>query len=289
MPFWNGAVKYPDERDITNPAPTLPQEVAAELAPLVEQAQRRYRRFRQNSGDYRQEPEIVLDHAADVFKTLAVRELRSHDGSFDDFHGKMGLETGAADTAFRYAHHLYNSVQGGRMLAIWHGQIRKRLLLLIRDAEDLWWDPEIVPKGWERFIGTNGPSTAPPEVSNTPAAHTQTETSQPARPAVAEMEPADGNAEEAQSPPESGNAERENRRAMVDAFIEKCRVETTLKVNRAMIWRVVGYKQRSEFERWQSNSPKATRKAAKTFARVLSMQPRDFVDLLRKRQVLKKG
>jgi len=153
-------MNYPDARDITDPAPTLPPEVAAELAPLVQQAQRRYRRFRQNPSDYAEEPQIVIDHAADVFRTLAARELRARTGSFEEFRARMDIETGAADMALRYAHHLYNNVQRGRMLAIWHHQIRSSLLGLISDAEDLWWNPEVIPAGWEPFLLASPAATA---------------------------------------------------------------------------------------------------------------------------------
>jgi hypothetical protein len=54
-----------------------------------------------------------------------------------------------------------------------------------------------------------------------------------------------------------------------------------------MIWRSAGYKKRCEFERWQSNSPKATKKAAENFMRILSMSPCEFVELLKKQKLLK--
>ncbi|HWR50335.1 MAG TPA: hypothetical protein VN428_04470 [Bryobacteraceae bacterium] len=310
-------MNYPDERDITNPATTLPPQVAAELVPLVEAAQRRYRRFRQSSVDYGQEPHIVIDHAAEVFKTLAVLELRLRSATFQDFCTRIRMDAGAANTAFRYAHYLYKNVQGGRMLAIWHRQVRDRLFGLIREAEDLWWNPDVVPQGWEDFI-TNSGSSRPAAQGNVAVQgeilysavaegsgailYPPGDGSPDGDPTEGMFDSVGGERENVSDTPSvilldhvrtESSAQRDNaltsgqeRRAMVDAFIETCRREAGVTVTRKMIWSVAGYSSGTDFERWQRNSAKVTLKSAQMFAQVLSMRTDRFVDLLRKRQTL---
>jgi hypothetical protein len=99
--------------------------------------------------------------------------------------------------------------------------------------------------------------------------------------------PQDGAIPGAVAPVDTASAEDQNRRALVDSFIQRCLEETREHVTRAMIWRSAGYKKRCEFERWQSNSPKATKKAAENFMRILSMSPCEFVELLKKQKLLK--
>jgi hypothetical protein len=221
---------------------------------------------------------------------LAARLLGSRPVTFDQFRSQIGLEAGAADTAFRFAHHLYHDVQGGRMLGAWHRQIQDRLWELIREAEDLWWNPEIALKGWDAFVRhgdgsvstvqeTLLPSDSAPDVSvdarHKAGAHDAD--------VVAPVE----EIARAQPVVETTNAVGEDRRAMTNAFIEACLRETGVRVTRTMIWRSLGYKYRSEFERWESNHPRATKKSAENFARVLSMPPRDFIGLLKKRSLFR--
>ena len=74
----------------------------------------------------------------------------------------------------------------------------------------------------------------------------------------------------------------QDRRRLVDSFILRCLRETGETVTRKMIWRSAGYHDATEFERWQRNDPRATKRAERNFARVLSMSPHDFVGNLKK-------
>jgi hypothetical protein len=88
--------------------------------------------------------------------------------------------------------------------------------------------------------------------------------------------------EESDPPPK----EDENRRALVEDFILRCRQNTPLQVNRTHIWLAVGHKAPKQFERWQASDPKATKQDDENFRRILAMQPADFVELLKNRRII---
>jgi hypothetical protein len=73
-----------------------------------------------------------------------------------------------------------------------------------------------------------------------------------------------------------------DRPALIDAFILKCRKETSLKATRTQIWRAVGHKTPRQFQYWQASDPKATAQDDQNFRRILAMEPTDFVELLKK-------
>jgi hypothetical protein len=50
---------------------------------------------------------------------------------------------------------------------------------------------------------------------------------------------------------------------------------------------VAGYKNATEFERFQRGAPRKTKSAVETFNRVLNMKPEDFIGLLDKRVAAK--
>ena len=144
---------YPTVRDIEAFFTTLPAKVQDEIAPLLESAQCRYRRVWQLEPlDEEKRIEVLCEFAATIFKTRTAKPLRTHSGGFDAFRSAISLEEGNAELGFWYAHRLYNLVERGRMLGTWHRQIESHLWDRIRDAENLWYNPDLVPKGWESYF-----------------------------------------------------------------------------------------------------------------------------------------
>ena len=61
---------------------------------------------------------------------------------------------------------------------------------------------------------------------------------------------------------------------MVDAYIEEILAKTGKKIRRTDIWKSVGYKTRTEFERWQRRDPAKVNKAAdERFTKLLAKKP----------------
>ncbi|HTQ54029.1 MAG TPA: hypothetical protein VMI94_06180 [Bryobacteraceae bacterium] len=75
-----------------------------------------------------------------------------------------------------------------------------------------------------------------------------------------------------------------DRRALVDAFLLQCNREPDLdeKVIRRHIWRAVGHKHPRQFQHWQAQDSRATESDYQNFGRILSMNPADFVTLLKR-------
>jgi hypothetical protein len=272
-------VIYPTEQDILDFFAKLPEEVQDEFE-LLEKAHGNYRRvFQQFPGDERKRIERLCEIAGTVFKTQASKRLRAHSGTFEDFQRAVGLDGGDAERGFWYAHRLYNLAERGRMLAIWARQIQSYLWERIEEAENMWYTPYLVPVGWKAFFGAEAgvasdemaPSSVP--LSAVPPSASGSTTPQQSKPETAGgLAPAslwDG--EDA-----SGN------KAIVNDFICTCFRETGVKVTRTMIWRAAGYRNRTEFERWQASHPKATPTANQNFRRLLSMAPTEFIAILTK-------
>lgn len=72
------------------------------------------------------------------------------------------------------------------------------------------------------------------------------------------------------------------RRMAVNGFITKL-AEAGHKIIRKNIWTVAGYRNRSEFERWQRDDSRTTKSAVANFGRVLGMTPEGFMVALKKR------
>jgi hypothetical protein len=266
-------VIYPTEQQIHEFFANLPPDVREELELLIEAAQPEYRRARREDvANEAKAIEILARHAGEVFRLRTTGLLKARVGSFDEFRRAISLVRGEAETACWSAHRLYNLVETDRMLAVWHREIESHLRDRIKEAEDLWYIPDLVLAGWEKFFfGVDGASAAPPGGAG---AHGSDATATIDR-AIAR--------EKTQAP---DNADLRDRRAQVDAFIGNCLRETGVKITRTMIWRSAGYRSRSEFERWQANSPRATKQSAVTFARMLAMAPAQFVALLKKHHLL---
>jgi hypothetical protein len=75
-------------------------------------------------------------------------------------------------------------------------------------------------------------------------------------------------------------------RAAIDAFIFKL-AEAGREITRKDIWIAAGYKDATEFERFQRSDPRTTRSAAAAFNRVLALQPTSFIELLDKKSIAK--
>jgi hypothetical protein len=81
--------------------------------------------------------------------------------------------------------------------------------------------------------------------------------------------------------PQMSKSEPE-RRALVDGFIASL-LEAGRKITRKDIWTVAGYKDATEFERFQRGDDRTTKSAITAFTRVLNMKPADFILVLDKK------
>jgi hypothetical protein len=101
-----------------------------------------------------------------------------------------------------------------------------------------------------------------------------------------ELSGAEANCTEAGPPVNKPNANGADRRATIDAFISKL-AEAGREVTRKDIWIAAGYKDATEFERFQRGDSRTTRSAAAAFNRVLALQPKSFIELLDKKSTVK--
>jgi hypothetical protein len=149
-------VVYPTECDIRDFMAKLPPEIVDEFKPLVEGAQREYRRVRlKNPGNEEGLIAVLAQHAGAVFKTLVAKRLRTRSGDTEEFRRSIGMEGGDAETAMWFVYDLYRMAGDGRMLVVWHRQIEPKLWVLVRQAEDMWWLPDAVVPGWEEFLASH--------------------------------------------------------------------------------------------------------------------------------------
>ena len=74
------------------------------------------------------------------------------------------------------------------------------------------------------------------------------------------------------------------RRALVDEFIALVLQETGERITRTDIWRTAGYREATDFERFQRNDRRASKASTATFSRILQMEPAAFVTLLQKQR-----
>jgi hypothetical protein len=77
-----------------------------------------------------------------------------------------------------------------------------------------------------------------------------------------------------------------DQRATIDAFIWKL-AGAGRKITRKNIWTVAGYRNATEFERFQRGDIRTTKSAAAAFKRVLGMMPEAFIGLLDKKPTTK--
>ena len=69
-----------------------------------------------------------------------------------------------------------------------------------------------------------------------------------------------------------------NRRAAVNAFIQRVLEENSVRITRADIWRVAGYTEATEFERWQKHSKRQSPGTDLKISHVLRMKPAEFLE-----------
>ena len=74
--------------------------------------------------------------------------------------------------------------------------------------------------------------------------------------------------------PGPSTLEKGDNRTRVNAYIDEVFKKTGLQLTRTQIWKDAGYKARTEFDRWQRNDKRTTKKARATFDRVLRTKPR---------------
>jgi hypothetical protein len=138
----------------------LPAEVLNKLEPLFQQAQRNYRRARlQDPKDSEKRYEFLGQFPPAVFKTQAAKRLKSRVGDFDDFQRSIGLEGGDGELAMRYTRRLYHALGLDREFIYCRGEIEQKLERWITEAGDLWFNPDLVPEGWAKFLDNSASST----------------------------------------------------------------------------------------------------------------------------------
>ena len=63
------------------------------------------------------------------------------------------------------------------------------------------------------------------------------------------------------------------RRCAVNTYLEEARIETGTRITRADIWRSAGYRDSTEFERWERNDKRVNVSANRLFQSILSRKP----------------
>ena len=71
----------------------------------------------------------------------------------------------------------------------------------------------------------------------------------------------------------SGDPIAAKRRAQVDEYIEEVFRVKKKRIFRKAIWKAAGYRGATEFERWQRNEPRSSKKHDRDFTRVLTEKP----------------
>jgi hypothetical protein len=84
--------------------------------------------------------------------------------------------------------------------------------------------------------------------------------------------------------PGEGQESGTDRRAEVDAFIKRARQINT-KIFKRHIWKLAGYRNATEFERFQRGS-RATATATENIGRILRMTPKQFIQALTNKSLL---
>jgi len=77
-----------------------------------------------------------------------------------------------------------------------------------------------------------------------------------------------------------------SRRATIDQFLEACSSIGPYKINRTHMWKAAGHTQARQFQHWQAADGHATDADEVNFRRILSMQPAEFVTLLKRKGVI---
>jgi len=78
------------------------------------------------------------------------------------------------------------------------------------------------------------------------------------------------------------SAEAKNKR-LVEDFIAAVRSKTSRKITKKDIWTVAGYRDATEFSRFQRNDTRTTPTATGNFNRVLNYRPEEFIGMLERK------
>lgn len=265
-------MRYEFEHEIFNPAEKLTTAITNQLAPHVEAARSAYQKFHERfRGDFSVWDQLAILFRLEeaVFKTLVVHAL----GQFSDinaYRASIGWNGGAAEMAVWYARYVHREAQQPRITFL-AKRLTQRSTHLLNDAEKLWHDRGVVPEGWEDFLhGVPDHNQEDPGIA--PEAEPESQRSVTA-----------GCVDEDAANVRAGDpVDRNNNSVLVDNFIQLCLDETT----RKHIWRAAGYTQRSDFDRWQAADSRTTEAADRSFRRILTMPPRDFIALLKKQRLI---
>ncbi len=79
-----------------------------------------------------------------------------------------------------------------------------------------------------------------------------------------------------------------DRKKRVEHFLERCNGLSATRILKGHLWRAIGHSQAREFMYWQACDDKVAKAAAVNFERILAMEPRDFIALLKRKGLLTK-
>jgi hypothetical protein len=79
---------------------------------------------------------------------------------------------------------------------------------------------------------------------------------------------------------------KRKRRDEIAAFLANCNKHSSDRILKRHIWLCVGHSKARQFERWQACEEAATDADKRNFARILAMEPGDFIAALRKKDLL---
>ena len=96
---------------------------------------------------------------------------------------------------------------------------------------------------------------------------------EPKQSEVTHVKPAGESESRVPRPRRGRTSDRSERQKAVDDYIEEIFAKTGKRISRTSIWKSVGYKSRTEFERWERNDPRATKTAHQRFSKILSEKP----------------
>lgn len=75
-------------------------------------------------------------------------------------------------------------------------------------------------------------------------------------------------------------------RSKVDDFLALCNREFDFEATRKHIWLARGHRTSRQFQYWQANNAKATKKDHRNFSAILTMKPAEFLALLKERRIV---
>ena len=139
-----------------------PTAISSKLEALAEEAERNYRRVQQvEPGNQDLLVKTVRQFAADVLKTWAAELLKSRSGGPEAFKRAIAPTGNGSAAGFCYAEKLYVDIEGHAMPPDLVKEIQSELSGRRREAQNLWYTPDLVPEGWKKFLRTRHASKGP--------------------------------------------------------------------------------------------------------------------------------